>query len=674
MLNSPAIPSLSLCMIVKNEADVLPRSLSSAAGLTDELIVVDTGSTDATVGIAQKYGAKVFLFEWRDDFAAARNFALEQATGDWIVVLDADEEIDPRDFTAIRAMAQNSRMEGCFWRVISLITPTDKTSGLICPIFRMFRNRPAYRYTGRIHEHVLNSILKNTSPETIGYLPVTLYHYGYLPEVRQTKKKSVRNRNLLRQELQEAGPSAPLLYYLGNEHFGAGEYSEALKHYRDALSLDQDGQYVQVSPRIRQALLMSLIMLNRWQEVITIVPEFLQKYPDYPDLYFQLGYAWVRLKQPFRALRSFTTCLKIGEASNGNYATISGVGSFLAWHEIGAIHLITDRPQLARLAFQENIRLNQEKYDFWLDLARPFATGLNLAGEWLELKQFCAGLRLSAAGKILFARAFSQLHCWTEIYEIIHAIDRNDLDRRQTAFFDYLLGCSLLYQNRGQEAIACWERIPPAPDPADLVWLILLRKIEHAWSRADFDTAGLLTAQLTAFKLPEPKLSQVYEQLQHYLAWRHELSAAVFEDATMFAILSSLMRNLALLRSTELLEQIMQTAWRLEAYSQVDFLLEILVSRGQLTVARKSLAWSTGVTDDANPIILNLQAKLALWAGNKKQALKLFQATDSDIAATAAKRHWHSLIQLVKSECQNTLRQMTAPTAKNQPPLTIILP
>src|ERR1043165_7712525 len=86
---------LSLALIVKNEARCLARCLESVRGILDEIVVVDTGSTDDTASIAKRYGAKISNFAWKDDFSIARNFALEQATGDWILVLDADENASP---------------------------------------------------------------------------------------------------------------------------------------------------------------------------------------------------------------------------------------------------------------------------------------------------------------------------------------------------------------------------------------------------------------------------------------------------------------------------------------------------------------------------------------------------------------------------------------------------
>ncbi len=89
------MPTLSLCMIVKNEEKHLARCLSSVKDVADEIVIVDTGSTDKTIEIAESFSAKIFHFDWVNDFSAARNFALSKCTGDWILYLDADEELNP---------------------------------------------------------------------------------------------------------------------------------------------------------------------------------------------------------------------------------------------------------------------------------------------------------------------------------------------------------------------------------------------------------------------------------------------------------------------------------------------------------------------------------------------------------------------------------------------------
>lgn len=162
---------LSLCMIVRNEAERLPRCLASVRDLVDEMIVVDTGSTDTTIDIAQRAGAQVLSFTWCDDFSAARNASLAAATGDWILVLDADETIAAADHAAIRAAMA---VPEAVWYALPQTTYTDRTTlfgwqpnRLVAPeaaghpgyyespLVRLFRRDPALRFAGTIHEHVM---------------------------------------------------------------------------------------------------------------------------------------------------------------------------------------------------------------------------------------------------------------------------------------------------------------------------------------------------------------------------------------------------------------------------------------------------------------------------------------------------------------------------------------
>ncbi len=149
---------LSLCMIVKNEESSLARCLDSICGLAAELIVVDTGSADTTPAIAANYGAKVYPFDFTFvDFAAARNHALAQAAGRWILVLDADETLHPasqslmRDLTA--APAENAGYYFERWNF-----QPDSTTPRRDYLVRLFPNRPAYRFRGRVHETIDASI------------------------------------------------------------------------------------------------------------------------------------------------------------------------------------------------------------------------------------------------------------------------------------------------------------------------------------------------------------------------------------------------------------------------------------------------------------------------------------------------------------------------------------
>lgn len=150
--------TISLCMIVKNEEQCLERCLASVNDVVDEIIIVDTGSTDATVEIAKKYSAKIFHFKWRDDFSAARNFSLSKASKEWILVLDADEFLSSSDAKEIRNVIKTAEWEAFSFNrqeyLTNYLTGKSEFQGVSQKNLRLFKNNKKFSYIGTICEHV----------------------------------------------------------------------------------------------------------------------------------------------------------------------------------------------------------------------------------------------------------------------------------------------------------------------------------------------------------------------------------------------------------------------------------------------------------------------------------------------------------------------------------------
>ena len=170
---------LSLCMIVKNEAGTLPKCLSSVRKVVDEMVVLDTGSIDRTPNIAQQLGAKVYHFKWCNDFSAARNAALKYVTGDWILVLDADETLTSTIVPQLReAIARDEYL------LINLVRhEVGAEQSPYSLVSRLFRNHPDIRFDRPYHALVDDSVSEILTKEPhwqVGYLPgVALIHTGY---------------------------------------------------------------------------------------------------------------------------------------------------------------------------------------------------------------------------------------------------------------------------------------------------------------------------------------------------------------------------------------------------------------------------------------------------------------------------------------------------------------
>lgn len=219
---------ISLCMIVKNEEECLPRCLDSVKDVVDEIIIVDTGSTDSTKEIARHYGAKLFDFEWINDFSSARNFSLDQASGEWILVLDADEELEPTTAKKLRQIARETDADAFIIQIRNFYRhSTQKTVDV--GAVRFFRNRPFYRYTRRYHEVVDPSILSHNG-KIASDRSLVIFHDGYLRETAQGKSRKERAIQHMKIELEENPEQLWLLAKIGMELRDVGEEEEAYRY------------------------------------------------------------------------------------------------------------------------------------------------------------------------------------------------------------------------------------------------------------------------------------------------------------------------------------------------------------------------------------------------------------------------------------------------------------
>jgi glycosyltransferase involved in cell wall biosynthesis len=212
----------SLCMIVKNEERFLEDCLKSARALVEQIVIVDTGSTDGTIHIAEKYHAEIYHFEWRDDYAAARNFALEKATAYWIIHLDADERIAAESLYHIERLLKTSTDDAFTLNVRNWHPKEDMIQYLDSPQIRIFRNDKKYRYKNRIHEQIAYSIEKNKG--VIFSTNDVIHHYGYRFANREKMKK---NCELLRLAVQKEAENTYLTYKLGESYKAIGEMEKA---------------------------------------------------------------------------------------------------------------------------------------------------------------------------------------------------------------------------------------------------------------------------------------------------------------------------------------------------------------------------------------------------------------------------------------------------------------
>ena len=233
-------PFLSACLIVKNEARDLPRCLLSVQSVVDEAVVVDTGSHDGSPDVARRLGANVVERPWTHDFADARNAGLAVARGRWVLVLDADEELDPPSARRLRSQVEeldSTHAAGARLVVRNLQPPGSLLRWRDVKLTRLFRRDPRHYYQGKVHEQIAPSI-RATGGDIVDRDAV-LVHYGYLVNEAQGGSRAERNLGLLDAMAKVHPQDAYVQYQLGATWMALGRPYEARTALVRALELDQ---------------------------------------------------------------------------------------------------------------------------------------------------------------------------------------------------------------------------------------------------------------------------------------------------------------------------------------------------------------------------------------------------------------------------------------------------
>lgn len=324
--------SLSLCLITKDEEKNIARCIDSVKDIVDEIVVVDTGSKDKTVEIAKSFGEKVKVInaKWEDDFSKARNIAIENATSDWILFLDADEEIKKEDVGKIRPLLSDDTVEAYILKFVNY-AGTNSSNGLteIHYNLRLFRNNGKLKYIYPVHENLRN-IEENRVP-VFKNADVTILHYGYLSETRIEKNKTERYIKLISRYLEEHPDDKFQHGNLAVEYFNAGNYNKALKHLLIATKGMDVNSYA--ATRLLRYLISTYSALKDYDTALRIINDAKAYYVDVPDFKFLEGMIYIDQKRYKKAIETFKECLSMGEY-NGIFITMGGTGSYRAKYMI----------------------------------------------------------------------------------------------------------------------------------------------------------------------------------------------------------------------------------------------------------------------------------------------------------------------------------------------------
>ena len=369
-------PQLALCLIACNEEQLLPACLESARGVAHEVVVLDTGSTDGTAEVADCAGATVVHHAWEDDFAAARNAALEASSTPWVLLLDADERLAPGAGEAIREALQGDLLD-CGLLPLYQATRLDASAEEVLdgsardsdPVLlpRLFRRTPDLFWEGVVHEHVRRWL--DAEGRRVAVVDAPIIHLGGVRQLRDAQHKQERNLRLLRTRVVQDPHDSDARTYLAQELWNAGLFDEASKQVERAWSdlLEQAASGSSHSSPVNAATLRALsdilaLDFSRALETLNQARQLQQQEWSHPNLGFLTGVAQENLAagevDPARRTDYLQQArLSYQEALGGHqrfYAdqVLAGATTWAGARRLGTVALQLGMPDLALTAFE----------------------------------------------------------------------------------------------------------------------------------------------------------------------------------------------------------------------------------------------------------------------------------------------------------------------------------
>lgn len=311
--------AISLCMIVKNEEQFLGKCLDSVKDIVDEIIVVDSNSSDSTIKIAENFGAKVYQYEWDSNYSNARNFSIRKASGKWILVLDADETIAKRDLERVKALASNKHFEGFFFvqrnytnnkelqKFVSCENDTYEESKGFSGYFpaiivRMFRNSPDIFFEREIHEGVEFSILRKGGK--LLQVDIPLHHFNEL-RAKERRDGKIEKYHELSLKRAENPMDAKANFDAGFGFFKKGDFNNAAVHYDKAVQANPGW----LDPYFGLGEVYAA--RKEYEKAIEINKKILGINPNVSAAYYNLGELFKGMKQFAEALKMYEKALEL---------------------------------------------------------------------------------------------------------------------------------------------------------------------------------------------------------------------------------------------------------------------------------------------------------------------------------------------------------------------------
>lgn len=353
---TPVGQRLSLCMIVKNEADNLAQCLSSIQAAVDEIIVVDTGSTDATPAIAKQYGAKVVRYSWQQDFSAARNESIKHATGDYIIWLDGDDVVATDEVKKIQALKKSltAKKDQAYFVVVQ---SEDRTVGVTefhqC---RIFPNCAAARFEYPIHEQISHKL--DQAGIQLLSTDIAVRHVGNIDREALTAKTK-RNLAIIDKELKKDPESVVMNFHAARSYANLEDYQQAVDHMQkilDNLSRQQDKGALYAEAGLLTARYYNEMRLYSSAE--SVLNELKPSFPEIGLIDFELGKSYLLAERYPEAVESLRESLS--KKLNPEFMPINfRLVKFQNYFFLGKAYEALDEPAQAVKMYQESLTYHQ---------------------------------------------------------------------------------------------------------------------------------------------------------------------------------------------------------------------------------------------------------------------------------------------------------------------------
>ena len=340
------MPPISVCIIAKNEEQHIEECCKCLMPYGFEIVLVDTGSTDRTVELAKQYTDQIYRFDWCNDFSAAKNFALEKASHDWILSIDCDEYIESIDLSSLAVHMDSQPTAAGRILIRNRFTENGQTAYEQVRVSR-FVNRRYYRFKGAVHEQLMPVAISGATSPAVKYVydaPITVLHVGYDGSEDEMREKSRRNIALLEKELETNGPDPYIYYQLGQSYRKLHDYEEAFYYFDLGLAMDVDPALDYVQTMV-ESYGYTLLDLKRSQDALNLLGVY-DEFAKRADFVFLMGLIYMNNGLFDESINEFKKATTIEEFA------VDGVNSYKANYNIGVIYECTGHTKEAVAAYR----------------------------------------------------------------------------------------------------------------------------------------------------------------------------------------------------------------------------------------------------------------------------------------------------------------------------------